>query len=509
MIPPDDFQLDLELEPEPVTKSPHADKTPIVNNQNIESVQDKSEIKADKTQYAQKLETQIIQDSTPEKNFFEVEKSAFIPEVKSDPLVHNEEKVDQVHKENAAPDSDIQSDTDEKYVSASKRLSVSIIGYKAVSVTDDKTVSKSEDKSVSVTDDISVPLSDDKAAIVTANKSVRISDDKAVSVTDEQTVSVTDERPVSKSEDKSVSLTDEKSVPISDDKAAIVTVDKSAPVSDDKAESVTVDKSVSKSEDKAVTENESALGPESKPALNIREFNSVPIPDTSSESTLKGKSESTKQEEKLIIDEQEKLAEDKTLSTKEPKPLTINENKTDKKSEPVEIHKENESLQDDKTVIVQEDQPKSELPDKIKEVETPKSPQELILAEIIDLAKNSCDEIIKEAIPVKVENLRKILDEKPVAPAAPPPSAPPPPPPAPPPPAPKPAYQLKMITRKNNNVELTVKKKANSGPSQSGDLMNELKNAFRKKLKKSGSVSRASMKRASIKKQPSQSSPDS
>ena len=184
MIPPDDFQLDLELEPEPVTKSPHAEKTPIVNNQNIESVQDKSEIKADKTQYAQELETQIIQDSTPEKNFFEVEKSAFIPEVKSDPLVHNEEKVDQVHKENAAPDSDIQSvsDTDEKYVSASKRLSVSIIGYKAVSVTDDKTVSvtderpvsKSEDKSVSVTDDISVPLSDDKAAIGTANKSVRV-----------------------------------------------------------------------------------------------------------------------------------------------------------------------------------------------------------------------------------------------------------------------------------------------------------------------------------------------
>ena len=195
------------------------------------------------------------------------------------------------------------------------------------------------------------------------------------------------------------------------------------------------------------------------------------------------------------------------MSAAESKPLTINENKTNKKSEPVEIHKENDS--NDKKVIVQEDQPKSELPDKIKEVETPKSPQELILAEIIDLAKNSCDEIIKEAIPVKVENLRKILDEKPVAPAAPSPSAPPPPPPAPPPPAPKPAYQLKMITRKNNNVELTVKKKANSGPSQSGDLMNELKNAFRKKLKKSGSVSRASMKRASIKKQPSQSSPDS
>ena len=251
------------------------------------------------------------------------------------------------------------------------------------------------------------------------------------------------------------------------------------------------------------------MGPESKPALNIREFNSVPIPDTPSESTLKGKSESTKQEEKLIIDEQEKLAQDKTLSSKEPKPLTIIENKTDKKSEPVEIHKENESLQDDKTAIVQEDQPKSELPSKIKEVDTPKSPQELILAEIIDLAKSSCDENIKEVIPQKVENLRKILDEKPVAPVAPPPSAPPPPPPAPPPPAPKPAYQLKMITRKNNNVELTVKKKANSGPSQSGDLMNELKNAFRKKLKKSGSTSRASMKRASLKKKPTQSSPDS
>ena len=467
MIPPDDFQLDLELEPEPVTKSPHAEKTPIVNNQNIESVQDKFEIKADKTQYAQELDTQIIQDSTPEKNFFEVDKSPFIPEVKSDPLVHNEEKIDPVHKENSAPDSDIQSvsDTDEKYVSASERLSVSIIGYKAVSVTDDKTVS------------------------------------------------VTDERPVSKSEDKSVSVTDDKTVPFSDVKAAIVTVDKSDPVSDDKAVSVTVDKSVSKSEDKYLTENESALGSESKPALNIREFNSVPIPDTQSESTLKGKPESTKQEEKLIIDEQEKPAEDKTLSAKaglakEPKPLTVIENKTDKKYEPVEINKENESLQDDKTVIVQEDQPKSELPDKIKEVETPKSPKELILKEIIDLAKNSCDENIKEAIPEKVENLRKILDEKPLATAAPPPSAPPPPPPAPPPPAPIPAYKLKIITRKNNNVELTVKKKANSGPGQSGDLMNELKNAFRKKLKKSGSVSRASMKRASIKKQPSQSNPD-
>ena len=129
MIPPDDFQLDLELEPEPVTKTPHAEKTPIVNNQNIESVQDKSEIKADETQYAQELKTQIIKDSTPEKNFFEMEKS-FIPEVKSDPVVHNQERVDQVHKENAAPDSDIQSvsDTDEKFVSASEKLSVSIIG---------------------------------------------------------------------------------------------------------------------------------------------------------------------------------------------------------------------------------------------------------------------------------------------------------------------------------------------------------------------------------------------
>ena len=395
MIPPDDFQLDLELEPEPVTKAPHADKTPNVNNQNIESVQDKSEIKADKTQYAQELETQIIQDSTPEKNFFEVEKSAFIPEVKSDPLVHNEEKVDQVHKENAAPDSDIQSvsDTDEKYVSASKRLSVSIIGYKAVSVTDDKTVS------------------------------------------------VTDERSVSKSEDKYVSVTDDISVPLSDDKAAIVTVDKSAPVSDDKAVSVTVDKSVSKSEDKAVTENESALGQDSKPALNIKEFNSVPIPDTQSETTLKGKPESTKQEEKLILDEQDKIIGDKAVSAKETKSLTAIETKTeiipkDTQSTSVEINKENESLQDDKTASVHEDQPKSELPDKIKEVETPKSPKELILEEIIDLAKNSCDENIKEAIPEKVENLRKILDEKPVAPAAPPPSVPPPPPPAPPPPAP-------------------------------------------------------------------------
>ena len=164
MIPPDDFQLELELEPEPVTKTPHAEKTPIVKNQNIES-----EIKAVETQYAQELKTQIINDSTPVKNFFEVEKSAFIPEAKSDTLVRNEEKVDQVHKKNAAPDSDIQSvsDTDEKYVSASEKLSVSIIGYKAVSVTDDKTVSgtdkrpvsKSEDKSVSVTDEKTVPLS--------------------------------------------------------------------------------------------------------------------------------------------------------------------------------------------------------------------------------------------------------------------------------------------------------------------------------------------------------------
>ena len=62
-------------------------------------------------------------------------------------------------------------------------------------------------------------------------------------------------------------------------------------------------------------------------------------------------------------------------------------------------------------------------------------------------------------------------------------SAPPPPPPAPLPPPPRPTFQLKVITRKDNNVELTVKKK--STPGGSADLINELKNAFKKKLRMS------------------------
>ena len=116
------------------------------------------------------------------------------------------------------------------------------------------------------------------------------------------------------------------------------------------------------------------------------------------------------------------------------------------------------------------------------------TPMQQILDEIIDKVKDISDAELKDVILFKIEAVKNMLID--TSAKDPSPSAPPPPPPAPPPPAPRPTFQLKLIQKKGEGVELTVKKKNNQG--QSSDFVNDLKNAlkkrFRPSLKKEGSI---------------------
>ena len=129
-------------------------------------------------------------------------------------------------------------------------------------------------------------------------------------------------------------------------------------------------------------------------------------------------------------------------------------------------------IQDDKSDTIQEEE-------KIKQGGS-NNPMQQILDEIIDKVKDISDAELKEVILFKMEAVKTMLIETSADPT---PSAPPPPPPAPPPPAPRPTFQLKFIQRKNEGVELTVKKKSTKG--QSADLVNELKNALKKRFRMS------------------------
>ena len=116
-----------------------------------------------------------------------------------------------------------------------------------------------------------------------------------------------------------------------------------------------------------------------------------------------------------------------------------------------------------------------------------------LLDDIIILAGNSSDQDIKEMIPAKIYEVKKIFDEleKSFAPKTVELKTPPAPPPAPPPPPPPMKSQplkLKGINVcKNHGVEVRVTKNPMGGPPQGGDLINELKNAFKTKLRRRGS----------------------
>ena len=115
-----------------------------------------------------------------------------------------------------------------------------------------------------------------------------------------------------------------------------------------------------------------------------------------------------------------------------------------------------------------------------------------LLDDIMTLAENSSDQDIKEMIPAKIYEVKKIFDEleEKFTPKTVEVKTPPPPPPAPPPPPPPMKSQplkLKGINVcKNHGVEVRVTKNLMGGPPQGGDLINELKNAFKTKLRSRG-----------------------
>ena len=116
--------------------------------------------------------------------------------------------------------------------------------------------------------------------------------------------------------------------------------------------------------------------------------------------------------------------------------------------------------------------------------------------DIIKLAEKSSDEEIRDLVPAKIDEVKKIFDKlensKPVKSAKEPPAPPPPAPPAPPPPPkamiPKPLKLKGINVSKNNGVELRLAKSPTGGSQQGADLINELKNAFKTKLRRRGSV---------------------
>ena len=213
----------------------------------------------------------------------------------------------------------------------------------------------------------------------------------------------------------------------------------------------------------------------------VEEHKSVDTQNDDPEFVFVQKEEIIKQDQKVGI---ESFKENKFQTIPEDKEVEfsqkdISEPEQGNKFEEVKEHKlENDQtnnsghIQDDKSKTFQDNQ-------KMKQAVS-NTPMQQILDEIIDKVKDISDAELKDVILFKIEAVKNMLIE--TSAKDPSPSAPPPPPPAPPPPAPRPTFQLKLIQKKGEGVELTVKKKNNQGQS---DFVNDLKNALKRRFKTS------------------------